>query len=78
MNILINTNGSIPYPSKKKEEHGERNTFGDIFAFSLVSLYTLSALVISLWSAITLMMGNVSSGGPIGILFNKALASGIL
>ena len=70
MNVLSGKN----YKSDpRNNENLDHNTFGDIFALSVISLYTFSALVISGWSAILWFTGNTNSGSPIGFIFNKII-----
>jgi hypothetical protein len=72
MNPLINDEQYEYYVEENKEKI-EKRTFGDIFAFSLIGFFTLSAFIIGSWSSILLFTGNTASGGPIGFVFNKIL-----
>jgi len=75
--ILIN-DVQVNHNIEEKEENTDTGTFGDIFAISMVGLYTLSVLVVSCWSAVLLLTGNTSNGGPIGLVFNMMQSSGLL
>lgn len=57
----------------EKREIIDRKTFGDIFAISVISLYTFSALIISSWSAILWFTGNTDNGSPVGFIFQKII-----
>jgi hypothetical protein len=72
MNPLINED-QYEYYFEEHKEKIEKTTFGDIFAFSLIGFFTLSAFIIGCWSSILLFTGNTVNGGPIGIIFNKIL-----
>ena len=67
MNALININEQPMYQAEEKEE-SNKVTFGDIFAVSTLSFYTLLILVISSWSVVLLLTDNSSSKSPIGFM----------
>jgi len=48
-------------------------TLGECFAVIIVGIYTLIALALSCWSAILLLTGDTTSGGPIGFVASKFL-----
>ncbi len=77
MNPIINDALYEHYIEENKEKI-EKSTFGDVFAFSLIGFYTLSAFIIGSWSSILLFTGNTGSGGPIGFIFNKILTLNFL
>ena len=74
MNALIN-NEKSHYPFEEEKENVDKKTFGDIFAVSLLSIFTLSTFIIGSWTLILLLIGDTSNGGPIGFIFNKLLSS---
>ena len=77
MNTLINSE-NLHIQFEEENESINTTTFGDMFAISLVGFYTISALIISSWSAMILLSGNISNGGPIGTIFNMVQSSGII
>ena len=54
-------------------EAQDTKTFGDILAVFLLGSYTLTALIISSWSAVLYYTGNSVNDGPVGFLFKKIL-----
>lgn len=79
MNILINrTDEQFRYAIEEESEQEDNKTLGDIFAVALIGGYTLSALVLSSWSAFLFFTGKAASGGPIELIFNKIIATGIV
>jgi len=77
MNALININEQPMYQAEEKEE-SNKVTFGDIFAVSTLSFYTLLILVISSWSVVLLLTDNSSSKSPIGFLVDLIKISGLV
>jgi len=77
MNTLFNNEQSHSQLEDKEEDNG-RTTFGDMFAISLVGVFAILILIVSSWSAISLLTGNTAKGGLIGIIFNKILSSGVV
>jgi len=77
MNALININEQPMYQVEEKEE-SNKVTFGDIFAVSTLSFYTLLILVISSWSVVLLLTDNSSSKSPIGFLVDLIKISGLV
>ena len=71
MNLLYNE--KIYECDIEKKSDADKNTLGDVFAISVVSLYTIAGLIISSWSAILMYTGNTDSGSPIGFIFNKVI-----
>ena len=71
MNLL---NSEQIYESNtEKTGDKDKNTFGEIFAISVLILYTIAALVVSSWSAILMYTGNTDNGSPIGFIFNMII-----
>jgi len=77
MNVFMNKQQSL-YQLDIKEQNRVRTTFGDMLAVSLVSFYTVSALLVSSWSAIILMTGKNADNSPIGYLISLLQSSGII
>ena len=77
MNALIHINEQAEYQVEEKKESDNR-TFGDIFAVSVVGLYTFFGLAVSGWSAILLMTGNPSGPNPLGLIIDLLKISGLI
>lgn len=80
MNILINTNQSARDQLVETNEFHElcKSYRGEQFAAAVLILYTATALIISIWSAIVFVSGNIESGGPIGLIFRMLKTSGVI
>ena len=77
MNALVSTNDQREYQEGEKNESDNR-TFGDIFAVSVVGLYTFSGIAVSCWSAILLLTGNTSGPNPLGLIIDLLKISGLV
>lgn len=77
MNALINNNQQY-YVLGEKEEEGDEATPGEVLAIAVLSLLLSSVIIISSWSAFSYLTGNISDGGPIGLIFNLMRTTGMV
>jgi hypothetical protein len=78
MNIFFNKNQPVWQLDERNSTPDDNNRFGERFAAALLIFYTISALLVSVWSAIIIKSGNSENGGPIGLFVQILKTSGII
>ena len=78
MSTLFNQYQPIQQFDEPGASPGEKSTAGERFATALLLFYTSTALIISGWSALVMLSGNIENGGPIGMFIRMLQTSGIV
>lgn len=76
MNALIDDNGTTA--SLKSEEELDQTTFGEVLAIGVLAALVALILIVSSWSMVSYLTGNVEGGGAIGFVYNLIRAAGVV
>jgi len=57
------------YELEDQNDSDDKTKFGDVLATLIVIFFAVSALIISGWSTVIYLMGNVQKGGPLEDIF---------